>query len=53
MAGYKTWHEIAVVKLRKKVMRSNSANDFLFIFKVENILRSNLTFSTSHGRSTI
>ena len=36
----------------RKVMRSNHANDFLFIFQLENIWRSNLKFSTSYGRQT-
>ena len=36
----------------RKVMRSNPAYDLLFIFQLENILRSNLKFSTSYGRST-
>ena len=33
-------------------MRSNPAHQLFFIFQPENILRSNLNFSTSYGRST-
>ena len=33
----------------RKVMRSSPAYEFLFIFQLENILRSNLKFSTSYG----
>ena len=32
------------------VVRSNPAHHFIFIFQLENILRSNLNFSTSYGR---
>ena len=32
-------------------MRSNPEPTFFFIFEHENILRSNLNFSTSYGRS--
>ena len=34
------------------VMRSNPAHRLLSIFRLENILRSNLNFSTSYGPST-
>ena len=33
----------------RKARRSNPAYDFLFIVQLENILRSNLKFSTSYG----
>ena len=33
-------------------MRSNPAHQLFFIFQLENILRSNLNFSTSYGRLT-
>ena len=33
-------------------MRSNFAHRLFFIFQLENILRSNLNFSTSYGRFT-
>ena len=33
-------------------MRSNPANQLFFIFQPENVLRSNLNFSTSYGRLT-
>ena len=33
-------------------MRSNPVHHFLFIFQLENILQSNLNFSTSYGCST-
>ena len=33
-------------------MCSNPAHRLFFIFQLENILRSNLIFSTSYGRST-
>ena len=33
-------------------MRSNPVHHFLFIFELENILRSNLNFLTSYGRLT-
>ena len=33
-------------------MRSNPAHQLFFIFQPENILRSNLNFSSSNGRST-
>ena len=33
-------------------MRSNPAHRLFFIFQLENILLSNLNFSTSYGRST-
>ena len=33
-------------------MRSNPVHHLLFIFQPENILRSNLNFSTSYGRLT-
>ena len=34
------------------VLRSNPVPTFLFILQLKNILRSNLKFSTSYGRST-
>ena len=33
-------------------MRSNPAHQLFFRFQLENILRSNLNFSTCYGRST-
>jgi len=33
-------------------MRSNPAHELVFIFQLENILPSNLNFSTSYGRLT-
>ena len=33
-------------------MRSNPVHQLFFIFQLENILGSNLNFSTSYGRST-
>ena len=33
-------------------MRSNPAHQLCFIFELENILQSNLNFSTSYGRLT-
>ena len=33
-------------------MRSNPAHQLFFILQLENILRSNLNFSTSYGRLT-
>ena len=33
------------------VMRSNPVHQLIFIFQLENILRYNLNFSTSYGRS--
>ena len=33
-------------------MRSNPEHEVFFIFQLENILRSNLNFSTSYGRLT-
>ena len=40
-----------ISSVTRKVMRSKLAHAFLFIFQLENILRPNLNFSTSYGRS--
>ena len=36
-----------------EVMRSNPAHQFLFTSQLDNILRSNLNFSSSYGRSNV
>ena len=46
------WYWLRFECTRSKVMRSNPAHQLFFIFKLENILRCNLNFSTSYGRST-